>query len=68
MDPAATPLAIHPCQGSCAWSVRPETAADPLPRFACDTCGSEWMRTQAWTPIGSDGLVPEAVRREAARR
>lgn len=68
MDSPGAPLAVHPCQGVCAWSVVPSAAAEPLPRFACSGCGSEWVRTEAWTPIGSDGVVPEAVRREAARR
>jgi len=61
-------LAVHPCLGFCAWSVVPSTAADPMPRFECAGCASEWVRTEPWTPIGSDGLVPEDVRHEAARR
>jgi hypothetical protein len=68
VDSSDAGLAVHPCQGICAWALVPETAADPVPRFACSGCASEWVRTEAWTPIGSDGVVPEDVRREAARR
>ena len=48
-----------PCGGS---------ELDGLPLFACGGCGSEWVRSQTWTPIGSDGVVPAEVAAQAALR
>ena len=60
------PLAQYACQDACHWQPDP-TSAGALPRFACSGCGSQWDRTQLWTPIDRDGSVPAAVRREVAR-
>ena len=61
-------LEAHPCQGMCAWGQAVDRPAQPWPVFACSGCGSEWARTESWTPIGHDGQVPEAVRHEAGKR
>ncbi len=36
--------------------------------FACGGCGTQWVRSLAWTPIDADGTIPDAVRSEASRR
>jgi hypothetical protein len=61
------PLEIQPCQRLCTWAAT-GAELDMLPVFRCGGCGSEWVRTQAWTPIGADGIVPAEVAAEAARR
>jgi len=61
------PLEIRPCRSVCTWSDG-GSVLDGLPLFVCGGCGSEWIRTQAWTPIGADGVVPPDVAAEAARR
>ena len=60
-------LAQNPCRAQCSWSRlhRPTVA---LPIFCCRGCGSQWARTQAWTPVDADGTVPPEVATEAARR
>jgi hypothetical protein len=63
--PAA--LAQHPCQLVCRWEPT-GTRREGLPLFRCGGCGSQWVRTQAWTPAGADGRVSPAVAAEAARR
>ncbi|MGN6331095.1 MAG: hypothetical protein ACTHOD_05510 [Motilibacteraceae bacterium] len=64
-------LAISPCRRACDWGPTGELLDDPqagvLPMFACSSCGSEWVRTQPWTPARYDGVVPESVRAERAR-
>ena len=60
-------LEIQPCRHVCTWAAT-GTTLDSLPLFSCGGCGSEWVRTQAWTPIGADGVVPADVAAEAARR
>lgn len=72
-EPASGPsLAAYPCQQRCAWTRtrrrHPDRIAGGLAIFACAGCGSQWVRTQAWTPIDADGTVPATVAREAARR
>jgi hypothetical protein len=60
------PLAQYACQDACRWG--PDDAADASPRrFACSGCGSQWDRTQLWTPIDRDGTVPASVREEIGR-
>jgi len=41
---------------------------DGLALFRCAGCRSEWVRTQGWTPVGTDGVVPDEVAAEVARR
>jgi hypothetical protein len=60
-------LEIQPCRSVCTWSPTGGTL-EQLPLVRCGGCGSEWVRSQAWTPIGADGIVPAEVAAEAARR
>ena len=60
------PLTQYACQDACQWRPDPTSSSVP-PRFACTGCGSQWDRTQLWTPVDRDGRVSEAVRREVAR-
>jgi hypothetical protein len=69
----ARALAAEPCQSVCVWtrteeSVVVDPARDPATVFACAGCGSEWLRTELWTPIDADGHVPPEVAAELARR
>ncbi len=48
------------CLRECSWSATTHTlGGEPL--FACDACGSEWVRSEAWTPIDWMGEIPPAV-------
>ncbi|GAA1903648.1 hypothetical protein [Lapillicoccus jejuensis] len=65
-DLAPRPLAATGCRRECAWSATGDTlAGEPL--FACAGCGSEWVRSQEWTPVDWQGEVPAAVLTERAR-
>ena len=68
---ATRPLQIWPCQSICVWKPTGETWSDPsgddLRVFACAGCGSEWVRSEPWTPIDSGGSVPPAVAVERDR-
>jgi hypothetical protein len=70
--PVDPPLAVQPCRDLCSW--RPATHArtcevrDGLPLFRCRGCGSEWVRTEGWTPADADGRVPAPVLAEVRRR
>ncbi|MEO7060445.1 MAG: hypothetical protein ABI083_12040 [Lapillicoccus sp.] len=66
MDLSPRPLVIADCQRQCSWEPTGDRLADET-LFACSTCGSEWVRSQAWTPIDWLGEVPEAVVVERAR-
>ncbi len=57
------PLAISACLADCAWQPTGAVLAGER-LFACQSCGSEWVRSQAWTPIDWQGEVPDAVRAE----
>jgi hypothetical protein len=59
MSDATTDLAQHPCQDLCRWL--PDPAAEE--RLTCQGCGSQWDRTQLWTPVDRDGSVPDGVSR-----
>lgn len=69
---AARSIAAEPCQSSCAWTRTTEVWCDvehgDLPVFACSGCGSEWVRTQPWTPIDAAGNIPDEVADERALR
>ncbi len=67
MDPPARPLTISPCRAECAWSTTGERLGSEQ-LFSCDGCGSEWVVSQAWTPVDWQGLVPDAVSRERDRQ
>jgi hypothetical protein len=69
----ARELAAEPCQSLCAWTPTDELrlvdgGPEPAAVFACRGCGSEWLRSELWTPIDADGRVPLAVSAEVARR
>ena len=67
------PLEVWPCQSVCRWAGtgevwQPPTAGGvPLRVFACSGCGSEWVRSEVWTPVNAHGDVPPAVEQERAR-
>jgi hypothetical protein len=66
-DPADDPLLeVAPCRSLCSWAATGEVRAG-MPLFACAGCGSEWVRSQPWTPADADGEVPGEVAREALR-
>ena len=56
-------LAVHPCRALCAWSPTPALRGDERV-FACAGCGSQWVRSQQWTPVDADGSLPDEVRAE----
>ena len=70
----ARPVQAWPCQSVCVWAATGETwrlprdddsvdqgEAPDLRVFACSACGSEWVRTEAWTPVDAHGVVPPGV-------
>lgn len=64
-------LATRPCMQVCRWLPARGETLDGLPLFRCRGCGSEWVRTEPWTPVDADGgrhgsLVAEVARRHAA--
>lgn len=60
------PLRVSGCRRLCRWAATAQSrAGEPL--FACCGCGSEWVPSEAWTPIDHTGAVPEAVQRERGR-
>ena len=60
-------LAANPCLRVCDWAPT-GTMHDALALFECSGCGSQWVRSQAWTPARADGTVAPSVAAEAARR
>ncbi|WP_426561460.1 hypothetical protein ACPPVT_14640 [Angustibacter sp. McL0619] len=66
MSEATTDLEQHPCQDLCRWL--PEPAPHTPRRLTCQGCGSQWDRTQAWTPVDRDGTVPEGISRASGPR
>ena len=56
-------LAVSPCQTLCDWR-RTRASQDGMPLFACTGCGSQWVRTEPWSPRQADGSWPEGVREE----
>ncbi len=62
-----TVLATNPCQLICDWTAT-GARRDGLALFRCAGCGSEWVRTERWTPARADGTVSGEVAAEAARR
>jgi hypothetical protein len=61
------PLVAAPCRTLCSWAPAGRRRAG-LAVFACSGCGSEWVRSEPWTPIDADGVLPEAVAAEARSR
>lgn len=60
-------LAVHACRSLCSWHRTP-AELDGLPLLACRGCGSQWIRSEPWTPIDHTGRIPDEVRDEAAER
>jgi hypothetical protein len=60
-------LATHPCRSLCEWHPTAASIGE-LPVLACRGCGTQWVRSEPWTPIDADGRIPDAVRAELARR
>jgi len=56
----ARSLVISSCVSVCEWR-KTDTNFETEPLFACAGCGSEWVPSEAWTPVDADGHVPEAV-------
>jgi hypothetical protein len=59
-------LEIAACRRLCSWSGT-EELLDGQRLFRCAGCGSEWVRTEPWTPIDHTGEVPDAVQEERRR-
>ncbi|WP_341729833.1 hypothetical protein [Brooklawnia sp.] len=59
-------LRQNPCQRKCTWVAAGEVR-DGGRLFHCLSCGSEWLRTEAWTPANADGVVPPEVQAERDR-
>jgi hypothetical protein len=59
-------LEIAACRRLCSWHDTGERPAGER-LFACTGCGSEWVASQAWTPIDHTGVVPEEVQAERRR-
>ena len=66
-SPGPAPLVVESCRTACAWGPTAEHRRG-LRVFACAGCGSEWVRSEPWTPVDADGVVPTPVAAEAARR
>jgi hypothetical protein len=68
--PPPRPLEVWPCQAICVWKVcddvRPDVVEGLLRVFRCAGCGSEWVRTEPWTPVDAGGQVPPDVVAERA--
>ena len=60
------PLRIAACRSLCRWDEAGEWLGDEQV-FACQGCGSEWVASEAWTPIDSSGVIPQAVHEERRR-
>ena len=60
------PLTIAPCRRLCDW-IRTPGSYDGQPLLACRGCGSQWVRSEPWTPAQADGSRPPAVEVELRR-
>ena len=67
MTELVTELVARPCRSLCSWHPTPVRRAG-LPVLACRGCGSQWVRSEPWTPIDHDGRIPPEVRAELAQR
>ena len=56
-------LVISPCRSLCDWR-RTRSTFDGQRLYACSGCGSQWVRTEPWTPRQADGPVPAEVLEE----
>jgi hypothetical protein len=62
----ARPLEIAACRRLCSWHDTGDLL-DEERLFRCSGCGSEWVASQAWTPVDHTGVVPEPVQDERRR-
>lgn len=60
-------LVANPCQRLCRWRATARTRAGER-LFACQSCGSEWVRSQPWAPVDADGTRDPDLLDELARR
>lgn len=60
-------LAAHACRSLCSWHMTRKELGG-LPVLACRGCGSQWVRSEPWTPIDHTGRIPDAVRDELKKR
>jgi hypothetical protein len=51
---------IAGCRSLCGWDDTGRRL-DGERLFACSGCGSEWVPSQAWTPVDYTGVVPDPV-------
>lgn len=58
-----TELAAYACRSLCSWQRTPREL-EGAPLFACRGCGSQWVRSEPWTPCDYTGRIPDAVRAE----
>ena len=59
----AVPLRVSPCRSLCDWRAsRARLQGEAL--FACAGCGSQWVRSEPWSPRQADGSWPPGVREE----
>jgi hypothetical protein len=56
----ARPLRIAACRSLCSWQEAGERLGGEQ-LFACSGCGSEWVPSEAWTPVDYTGTVPAPV-------
>lgn len=61
-----TSLRQNPCQGRCNWRPAGEVR-DGGRLFNCTGCGSEWLRSEPWTPMNADGTINPQVQAERDR-
>ncbi|MGA7688908.1 MAG: hypothetical protein WCA29_06725 [Jiangellales bacterium] len=47
-------LAVHPCRKECRWLPTQRVVAGER-LFSCQSCGSQWVASQQWTPVDADG-------------
>ena len=52
-----------PCQDLCDWQAT-ETSYEGKPLIACNGCGSQWVRSERWTPRQADGSTPPVVQEQ----
>lgn len=66
------PVEAYPCQSVCVWRATGDVWLDArsgaLRVFRCAGCGSEWVRTEAWTPVDAAGGVPSEIAAERDAR